>query len=259
MGRESWPRADITRLQLARLNAVWGHAIRHVPHYRALRQRLDLPPRFDSLDEYQDSLPVLTKEHVRSDGLSLLSERREPGGWKWTSGSTGKPMRFYWGSASHRYVLSARYRFYASWGIDHYDRTVFVWGAEQGRGLGRLREQALDRLRNRLRVPAYRLDAASLRQAAQRVAAFDPRFIYGLGHAVDLLAVEAAEIGAKTDNVGLVVVTGEPAGATLAERTRLAFGAPTAVEYGATECHLIAGQAPDGTLRVREDVALVET
>ena len=37
------------------------------------------------------------------------------------------------------------------------------------------------------------------------------------------------------------------------------FGVPAIVQYGAVECGLIAGEWPDRTLRVREDLALVET
>ncbi len=44
--RERWSRGEVEAWQLERLNAVWKHAVAHVPHYRQLIARLNLPPRF---------------------------------------------------------------------------------------------------------------------------------------------------------------------------------------------------------------------
>src|SRR4051794_6394011 len=75
--RESWTRADLDALQLQRLNGVWEHARRHVPYYRALAARLDLPERFGSLPEYCQRVPLLDKQAVRGRRHDFLSERAE--------------------------------------------------------------------------------------------------------------------------------------------------------------------------------------
>ena len=51
--REDWSRSEIEEFQRDRLNAVWRHAVAHVPFYRALRERLHLPETFGSLEEFR--------------------------------------------------------------------------------------------------------------------------------------------------------------------------------------------------------------
>src|SRR5437660_1239299 len=72
--RENWPRTDIEAWQLDRLNAVWQHAVVHVPHYRQLAREVGLPPRFASLDDYRASVPVLPKLLVQTQPKAFLSE-----------------------------------------------------------------------------------------------------------------------------------------------------------------------------------------
>src|SRR4051794_29199074 len=62
--REAWPRPQVEAFQLARLNAVWGHAVAHVPHYRRLREAAALPPRFGSLEEFRSAVPLLSRSAV---------------------------------------------------------------------------------------------------------------------------------------------------------------------------------------------------
>ena len=261
--RESWSRDQVKSYQLERLNEVWKHATEHTSHYLLLKDRLNLPPRFSSLREFTDIVPVLTKDEVRSDESAFLSGTASRGDWRYTSGSTGSPMRFYWTYHSHQEVLRARYRFYAQWGIDIFDRTAFFWGVQQCRGLrglvARLRQKTEDRLRNRLRVPAYRLDRPSLLAAAREIAAFDPFMLYGLSHAIMLFAREFSTLELKLKNLRAAVLTGEPVSESLREVVSRSLGVPAVVEYGATECGLIAGQTPGGELRVREDLVLLET
>ena len=62
--REQWTRAEIEAFQLERLNRVWSHAVRHVPYYRRLGEAGNLPPRFESLAEFQQRVPVLDKSQI---------------------------------------------------------------------------------------------------------------------------------------------------------------------------------------------------
>ena len=197
--REAWPREQLEAIQLERLNAVWAKATRHVPYYRALAAEHCLPQQFASLAEYTQSVPVLPKRVVRERREEFLSEAAEHGFWGRTSGSTGSPMSIYWGKAAHLEILRARYRFYSQWGVDIFDRTVFLWGNSdlmtpglKGRTLRALRP-AIDRLRNRLRLSVYRLAKSDLRSYLRQIGQFRPAAIYGFSSALYLLAQEALE------------------------------------------------------------------
>jgi phenylacetate-CoA ligase len=263
--RERWPRAQIEAFQLERLNAVWGHAVAYVPHYRRLAAEAGLPQRFASLDEFRAAVPVLPKAAVRERGRDFLSERAARGHWTRTGGSTGTPMDCYWAADAHCTMLRGKYRFQASWGLDIFVRTVFLWGhsASLKPGLAglvaRLRQPLEDRLRNRLRLSAYRLGRDDLRHYLRRIAAFRPALLYGYSRALALLAEEAEAESFRCDSLRLAVLTGEPASVHLVATIERVFGIPAVVEYGSVECGFLAGEGPDRRLRVREDGVLLET
>lgn len=263
--REQWSRAEIEAFQLARLNEVWRHAIAHVPYYRHLQAAQRLPERWPSLDVFQAEMPVLAKSSVKEDRDAFLSERPDKGGWKRTGGSTGTPMDVYWSDAAHQEMLRTKYRFYQQWGIDIFDPAAYLWGHSAsfvpglaGR-IARWRQPIEDRLRNRLRLSAYNLSHHDLRDYLEQIAAFRPVSLYSYTRAMALLAQEAEAGGFRCESLKLVVLTGEPAFPHLVEKIERAFGIPAVVEYGAIDCGAIAGEWPDRTLRVREDVSLVET
>jgi phenylacetate-CoA ligase len=263
--RERWSRSAIEGWQLERLNAVWRHAIAHVPHYRRVARRLTLPDRFGSLGEYQAAVPVLSRAELKAEHRDFLSERPAPGGWHISSGSTGTPTRFYWGHEAHREVLRCRYRMQAAWGVDVLDRSVMLWGngaahetGMTGR-LARVWQPVGDWLRNRLRLSAYHLAPDDLRAHLKRLAAFRPALLYAYSTAGYLLAREAQSTGWRCDSLKACFLSAEPAFPHIVAAVEKGLGVPAATEYGATECALIAGEGPDRSLRVREDVVFAET
>ena len=265
--RERWRRERIDAHQLGCINAIWAEAAAAVPYYRNLKATLALPDRFDSLCSYRERVPLLTKTMLREAGsAAFLSERAPRGRWMRTGGSTGQPVSIFWSHDDYRRALRARYRFYARCGAGIFDRTVFLWGGELNAmrtSSGRLRcarQWAMDRLRNRLRLSAYQIESADLRAHLRRIAAFRPGMFYGYGQATHLLAREARKVGFKCDSLRLIVLTSEVVTDAQVAEIREVFGAEVAIEYGATECPLIAGSAPGETaMTVREDIACVET
>jgi phenylacetate-CoA ligase len=173
--RETWSRSAIEAFQLDRLNAVWQHASAHVPYYREFRTKAGLPSRFAGLSEFGSALPVLSKTTVQTTPQRFLSEQPRRGTWIRTGGSTGTPMSIYWGSEAHFEMLRSKYRFLAMWGIDIFDRSAFLWGHSGSFAPGlagriyRLRQPLEDRLRNRLRLSAYRLGDMDLHAHLQKI------------------------------------------------------------------------------------------
>lgn len=262
---EQWPRADIERLQLDRINTIWRHAIDHVPYYRRLKASSHLPEQFDNLDQFKAQMPILKKDAVRDNKDDFLSQRAGPGKWYRTGGSTAMPMELFWSSAEYRRALCARYRFYASHGVNLFDPIVFLWGAEHRLSPGlagvieKMGDAVCDRLRNRRRFSAYDLDRDSLIRCLRGIEKFRPKMIYGFSQAVHVLAREAIRSGFACESLRAVMMTSEVATPAMVLTTQRGFGAPVVSEYGATECPLIAGQDPTGAWRVREDLVMVET
>ncbi len=236
-----------------------------MPYYRHLATEQDLPPRFSSLAEFRSVVPVLPKSAVRAQPRAFLSERARQGFWERTSGSTGTPMSIYWANDAHREMLRSKYRLDAMWGLDIFDRMVFLWGFGDANAPGlagqmaRLRMPLEDWLRNRIRLPAYYLGQDDLRDHLRQIAAFRPAAIYAFSMAAYLLALEAEAMDFHCASLRLIILTSEPSSPHMISKVEQSFRVPAIVQYGTVECGLIAGEWPDRTLQVREDRALVET
>jgi phenylacetate-CoA ligase len=262
--REAWRRQQIEEYQLAKLNCLWKHAVCHVPYYRDLARTYGLSEQFRSLAEFRESVPLLPKGVVRRRPHHFLSERARPGCWRRTSGSTGTPMSLYADAASHREMLHAKYRLYDARGIDILDRTVYLWGNPDlmtgGWRGARSRAQlaVIDNIRGRRRMSAYHLDRTSLARCLDRIERFRPQVLYGFSNAIFMLAQQARQSGFSSPGLKAVIMTSEPVTPRMRAAVEESFGTAAVIEYGATECELIAGQYPDETLRIREDLALLE-
>ena len=265
--RESWSRAQIEAFQLDRLNTLWADAAVNVPYYIQLKRSHELPDRFERLEHFVKTVSLLPKSVLRERSAELLSRKALPGTWKYSSGTTGRPAGAYWGLASHHESLQAKYRFYADWGVDLFDRTVFLWGPGTSpmknwrAAWSRFRQPYIDRLRNRLRLSACDLSKPRLRQYVQEILAFEPAMIYGYSRALYLLALEAEAMGHfRCPSLKVIVASSEPCWPHMAETIERVLGAPVAREYGALECGVVATDSSrDRKLRVREDQVLVET
>jgi phenylacetate-CoA ligase len=251
--------------QLERINKLWAHAIVDVPYYRKLASASKLPRRFTSVSQFQSEVPVLVKSHVRARRKEFLSVMAGSGQWQLTGGSTGAPTRVFRSHDAHQEMLRTRYRFHAMWGLDIFDRWAFLWGHSASFAPGlpgrieRLRRPIEDRLRNRIRLSAYRLGSEDLRQYLEQIAAFGPAAIYAYSTAGYLLAQEAEAMNFQCPSLKLVNLTSEPAYPHIIQKVQRALGVPAIVEYGSVECGFLAGEWPDRTLRVREDNVLIET
>ncbi|MEX1027843.1 MAG: hypothetical protein WD049_07525 [Candidatus Paceibacterota bacterium] len=263
--RESWSRPAIESWQLQRLNAIWKDAWQNTRYYQRLRATHALPEQFNSLQEFRELVPTLSKEQVRDHPDELLSGRRIAGRWHQTGGSTGAPTRIYWPCESHFESLRARYRCIAAWNVDPLERHAMLWGHAPALapGLARLiakaRRPVEDKIRGRLRLSAYRLGEQDLSNYLRQIERFQPAWMYGYPSAVYLLAEAALRANASVKSLKFCMLSGEPAYARLRHVATKAFDAPTVVEYGSVECGVIAHESPDGTLRVREDMIMLET
>jgi phenylacetate-CoA ligase len=263
--RERWSRAEIEAFQLERLNRIWQHARVAVPYYRELTSLQPLPERFASLAEFRSTVPILARTTLKARSRDFLAKSPARGKWVRTGGSTGEPLDTYWEREAHAENLRGKYRFMHSWGVDLLDPAVYLWGHGASflpgwRGwVARCRQPIEDWLRNRLRLSAYRMGRDDLRGYLKRMTRFRPASLYAYSTAAYLLAREALATGYSCPSLKLAILTAEPAYPHLVRTTEQGFGVPAVVEYGSIECGYIAGEAPDRTLRVREDHVLLET
>jgi len=264
----SSPEARAAR-SLDRFNAVWSHIRRHVPWYADLARDARLPVRFASWDEVLERLPVMDKATMREAGDRLADASRPPDTWKSTGGSTGEPVRFpAWADETDAtdpdpWVGRGWY------GIRPDSRLFLLWGHGHllGTGLGgfvkgRMR-LAKDRALGYCRASAYDLDRDALRDAGERLIRHRPEYVIGYSHALDAFARANADRADAFADLGMkaIIATSEcfadPEDGP--RRVAATLGAPTAMEYGSIEAHVIAHTHPsDGLFRVFDGNYVVE-
>lgn len=242
-------------------------SVEHVPFY----QRLGLS--FDALKnkparDILAYLPVITKEMLRGRNPDFLSTRIIPGHWAKTGGSTGEPLEIFYDRERVRWGKQSTAFARGWWGLRDGDRCFYIWGHSASLAPGwkgvkdRMIRPVKDFLRNRLRVDAYRMDAASLNSYIEKMLSFNPRMIIGYSSTVYLLAQSFIQKGLSArqlPDLKGVIVTADPCYPHQAEVIRSAFHAPVIIEYGSAEAGNIAYSHPDGTFRVLEDRIIVET
>jgi len=254
-------------IQLERLNHEWARTLRHVPYWSRLRERLGLPERWASLDEFVRSAPATGKVTLQEHGADLVSDERPPGLHKATGGSTAEPVQIpKWRSE----IAATRPNFWLgrSWyGIDPGDRLFLLWGHSHMLGTGlrgfwnARRQEASDLLLGYCRFSAYDMRPEAMERAVRRLLAFRPRYVLGYSVALDHLAEAAAGHAEALRALGLaaVIATAEgfPSEAS-GPRIERVFGCPVAMEYGAVETPALAHSLPSGGFRVFWHSYLVE-
>ena len=94
---QNWPRERMDAYQDEQVRAIVRHAYETVPYYRRVFDDLRLRP--DDIRSRRDlpKVPVLTKEQVRANFGSLVSQASDAGATVHghTSGTTGKSLQFY--------------------------------------------------------------------------------------------------------------------------------------------------------------------
>ena len=258
------PREEIRLEQLRRLNNLWHHAVTHVPHYRDLRQRLSLPGRFASLEEFFVRVPPVSKPEVQVAPRRFLAENAGPGFWSKTGGSTGRPLWSFRGRAAHQRVRMDTHYHRFRHGVAWDDPWLLLWSGEgflQGgvRGfVNRAKLRVTDRMKNRRRVNAYDLDDTRLESCYRTMVRHDVRLLYGYAQATFRLAHFMRRYP-RIPTLDLVVVSAEASDPEEIRFMQQVFGCPVAQEYGAVEMGVIAADFPGAPMRVMEYTMLVET
>ncbi|ETX05435.1 MAG: hypothetical protein ETSY2_22915 [Candidatus Entotheonella gemina] len=251
----AWTPAEISRWQLAKLNAQWPAICRHVAYFRQLHQARQVPDSFDHWQTFQETVPILDRATIQDHGPLLMSQARSVHQWRTTGGSTAQPLRI---SVSKSEVAIARRDLWygrTQLGIIPSDRMFLLWGHSHALGHGwkgsyhRYKRHLLDRLLGYDRWPAYEVSPPHLRRAAEALLRHRPSYLVGYATSLTHLAQVNRDRRPDFHRLGLkcAIATAEsfPRPESQQEVADI-LGCPVIMEYGAVETGPIAQQQPDG-------------
>jgi phenylacetate-CoA ligase len=243
------------RAQLEAWNREWQRLTTSVPYFKRLSRENQLPPRFNSWQEFLDRVPPATRAVVQHRTAEMTSDERPPDFTRTTGGSTAEPVQLPAWNSEEVFTMYDRWLARSWYGVSPGSRLFLLWGHSHlmGSGLkGRLnavRRKLSDRLLGYYRFSAYDLRPEALREAARALIRFRPEYVVGYSVALDLFARANADLRDELRAVGLKVVIGtaesfpSPDSAQLLEDL---FGCAVAMEYGSVETQLIAHTRPAG-------------
>lgn len=249
---------DRDSFQLQRLQEAWTESLRRSPWARAFRERLGLPDRFASWEQFRNLVPIQAKKDLWSvvqAGPPREAPASEDLMWRATGGTTAEPLNFpvfldepglsgldFW---------TGRARL----GVAPEDPAFLLWGHSHlfGSGFGGLKARArrvlTDFALGYTRWSAYRLSTQDLEEAL--AALLGSRARYVLGYSTALARFAEANMGAAEQihrmKLKAVIATAESFPSVDArERVHACFGCAVVMEYGSVETGPIAYERPSG-------------
>lgn len=247
-------------MQNQRVRRILAHAFQHNAFHRNRFLAAGLTLTDIANQDVLTSLPIMTKEDIRSYSKELFSQSYGPGNTihKRTGGSTGVPLHVYIDAPAIAFkkALTERHNSWA--GLRPGDRVASVWGDTDKHLSLRVR------LRNALTERAIYLD--TLQFTEEKIAAFvrrvitcRPRVLYGHAHSIFRFAEYIRDRQITLPKFAGIITTAM----TLSEEERRTIqgvlGSPVFDRYGCEEISIIASEcaAHDG-LHIASEGVLVE-
>lgn len=259
---------EIRAEQLRRLNIAWQSNCKQVSIVRTLRESGKVPERFESLLEFQQSVPITTKEDLIRRLPELLDPAMAVDQTRATGGSTAEPVKFPVCQSECRRTGAAAWLARSWVNVSPRDRLFLLWGHSHLFGTGvrgwlnKQRRMMSDAVLGYHRFSAYDLSDAALRLAADRLLQFRPAWCLGYSVAWDRFAAANADRKTELQALGLklIVATAEgfPRGDSR-DRLQALFGCPVLMEYGTVETGVLAHETAPGHFRVLWQNHLLES
>lgn len=253
-------RAEIERLQTAKLRALLKLASRHSPWHadRIAAARID--PSACTLEEL-GRLPTMSKQDARENRERICWSDVPGGAYRYTTGgSSGEPLIFYFGRSRQASDHAGRMRARRWWGVEPCEREVYLWGAPVELNKTDRIRTLRDRLLNQLLLNAFEMSPASMDEYLETLQAFRPKCIYGYASSLALLASHAIARGVKPrlPELRVICTTGEPLYPHQRELIRDAFRSPVANEFGSRDLGFTAHETPQGQMLLISESHILE-
>lgn len=264
LSRSQWWSGDELRaFQWRELRKLLECAFESVPYYR--QKYGSAGARLEDIRSWEDfaKLPPLTRAEVNAHGSDLCSTsfrgKLLPHA---TGGSSGVPTRFYRTFESYDWRTAARDRVYSWAGLNHGERTVYLWGAPLGKvsRKARWQETASELLQRRLVLNTFSQDEQLWMQVHARIMAFQPRTVVGYVSSLQGFSAFLQQKKLPLPPLKGIIAAAEPLLSNDREQIAAGFRAPVFNTYGSREFMSMAGECErhEG-LHINAENVLLET
>jgi|JYMV01.1.fsa_nt_gi phenylacetate-coenzyme A ligase PaaK-like adenylate-forming protein len=247
--------AYIEAYQLKKINQVWKNCYKNIPYYNKLKQENNLPDTFDSLSQYINSIPFLTKKIVQSQKDQICDPIKKSDFNRITGGSTSSPIQMSsWKSELNSTRLTTHLgRLW--YGIEPGDKLFLFWGHSHllGNGIKKIinliDRYLKDKIQNYSRFSCYDLSTKNLKRAGGEILKKKIDYVIGYSSALDRLARTNTQRKSDFKNLKIKAIIGAGESFPYPDSQKIVsevFGSRVAMEYGSVESNLIAHTHPLG-------------
>lgn len=211
-----WTRAQMDAYQNKKLSELILHSYNNVPFYRDLMKKRGLTPYdFKSKDDLS-KLPIITKDDLRQAKTKHLATNLKVSSYLLhsSSGSTGEPFQYYISKNAESFNKAASIRAWYWNGYRLGDRYVKISMNARYSKIKKIQDLA-----NRCKyLSSTQLSPANFKEMAEKILAYDPKFIRGYPVPLEFLSeVIATKLGGYKGKSLLGI---NSTGSTLHEDTR---------------------------------------
>lgn len=229
--------------QKNKLIKVLNIAFLEIPYYTSFQKDLNL----DSLD-YSEfcKIPVLTKDIIRNDIDALINRSYESVDevFKATSGgSTGEPLTFYRTKSQNIHGQAAYYNALELNGVDIYDKSIDLWGAERDMHSTKSSFSMENFLNNRLTLNTFVMSDEIMDRYIKNINSKKPAFIKAYVHSIYDMAKYINENNIKVKCKPVIHCTTGPLYPEMRDEISKAFNDAYVYNfYGSREVSAIASE-----------------
>jgi len=256
------PYEELKIEQEKQLRSLIAYVYDQVPYYRTLFRELNLQPKDICTVEDLEKLPILTKEIIKANWealkpASLPSQKYDS---RATGGTTGTPMQY---RVSHHDRCLAAALLYRGWGYGGYelgDRMVFLAGSSLDVGTKPwLIRKGHEITRNLRKLSSFDMADAEMRQYADLLNSFEPRFMRGYASSIYFFArwLDQNDVAAPT--LRAVFTTAERLYPNMRKRIGEVFGCDVYDTYGLNDGGVTAFECAEHSgLHIDTDRSIME-
>lgn len=236
-----------TELRNRRLRQILTFSGHHVPYYRRVFEQTGMAPDFANLPKDMRRIPILTKsvflehqEELRAETAKVPTVFENA-----TGGSTGVPLKFFQDQNYHTTAAALDAYVREWWGIQPYDRTAFIWGADREFHQLSIKERLYEwRARSRS-LNAFRMTDESLLKFCRMLMRWHPPYLMGYSSALEMLAKCALNHGIHNLRFKAIRSSAEMLWPHQRQTIAAAFGSPVYNFYGSREVNNLAAECPE--------------
>lgn len=259
---QEWTTAKLESYQLGKLKKLIHYSYHNVPFYRDLYTENSInPDSINSLDDI-NSIPVITKEDVRSAGDKIYFKNLDKSKVVFgkTGGTTGVPLHLIRDKNDYSFAWGAFYRWMNWMDINIGESTIKIWGTKtvlKSSWKNNLYNSIKDFFYNRTSINSFNINENVLPSIVEILNSKKSKFIRGYLSALiqisDYLISNSISLDFKPKALSSTTETLLPPFRALLEK---AFSAPVFDQYGCGECNSIAFEceAHEGLHVVNEHV-----